>query len=383
MKALTTISNGELYRSAGPIDRSKAWKGINDLLRVTNIVDETADVKTFTFEATSSACFDYRAGQYITLDLQTASGSLLKTYTISSTPSRPMTISVTAKAQLGSIGTRWMFENLIPGSLVKAIGPAGQFTLERATRQSLLFISAGSGITPMMSMLRWLSDVYPSADVAFIYCARSPSDIIFRDEISLMCRSMPNLSVNIVVQERARADAWTGVTGLLDTSKLFSFVPSFRDREIYCCGPEPFMNHVRGMVLSNGASEIHFHQEAFTFAAAETAKQDVGLPGKNSAENSAGCDKDAGKLDGHAVRFGLSSIEHFVEQDETVLQVAKRAGVSILSVCEMGLCGTCKVMKTAGSVVMDHNGGITDEEIEEGYILACCSKPSTDVEIEA
>ncbi|AVH45357.1 hybrid-cluster NAD(P)-dependent oxidoreductase [Agrobacterium tumefaciens] len=366
---------------AGPAHVKTIWKGGTELLRVVNVVDEAPDVKTFTFCAEMPALFSYRAGQFLTLELPTPSGALLRTYTISSTPSRPMTISITAKAQAASLGTRWMFENLKAGTSVKAIGPAGHFTLELAKRAKFLFVSAGSGITPMMSMLRWLGDVYPSADVSFLHCARSPEDVIFCTELGLLARSMPNLRIGVVVEQPGAGNSWTGLVGRLDLAKLSALFPDFHEREVYCCGPQPFMHCVRDLTLSNGVPDENYHEEAFTFPSPPiaVASQVAAVIEDRIAVAEPAREFEAASM---PVRFTISDTEQACGQDETLLQAARKAGVRVLSVCEMGLCGTCKVMKRSGNVMMEHNGGITDDEIQEGYVLACCSRPTTAVEIE-
>lgn len=359
---------------ACPPATNEIWTGAASKLRVVNVVDEAPNVKTFVFQPEHPAIFKYTAGQFLTLELSVPGGLLLRTYTIASSPSRPMTLSLTVKAQSDSVGTRWMFENLLPGSLVRAIGPAGNFTLERCQRPQLLFLSAGSGITPMMSMLRWLSDVAANADVAFVHCARSPQDIIFREELASASRILPGLMLGLLVG-RGASD-WEGLTGRLDIAKLESLVPDYLDREIFCCGPETFMANAETMVAQRGFSMGHFHQEAFTFA----SPGNVNLPIK---ERESKVPEPEGLADSsHLLCFRSSGVEDVARADETVLDVAHRNGVNISSVCGMGLCGTCRVKKTSGEVAMDHNGGITDDEIEEGYILACCAKPLSDIEIE-
>ncbi|MFT7027236.1 MAG: ferredoxin-NADP reductase, partial [Paracoccaceae bacterium] len=129
-----------------------------EALECTMVVPEAPNVRTFAFRAPSGAWFRYRPGQFITLELPVPGGPLHRTFTLSSTPSRPLTLSVTVKAQEGSLGSRWMIENLRPGMIVRASGPAGIFALPAKPAGKHLFISAGSGITPMISMLSWLWD---------------------------------------------------------------------------------------------------------------------------------------------------------------------------------------------------------------------------------
>ncbi|MGY5809133.1 2Fe-2S iron-sulfur cluster-binding protein [Rhizobium sp. LEGMi198b] len=373
MNSMATFNAGAVLQLPEcPARTSEVWVGAAQQLRVVNVVDEAPDVKTFMFEAERPSLFSYRAGQFLTLELPTAAGPLLRTYTIASSPSRPMTISVTVKAQATSIGTRWMFENLSKGSLLKAIGPAGAFTLDLSRRHKLLFVSAGSGVTPMMSMLRWLSDVSPDADVTFLHCARSPADIIFRTELACLAHLMPNLKLGFVVEHRS--SDWSGLSGRLDSGKLKCLVPDLLDREIFCCGPDPFMAGMRSLAAAAGFTMEHYHEEAFSFAPAVTAEVVIETTRHPPAAESGAA--------GTSVRFQVSGVEGNATPDETVLAVARRCGVRLPSVCEIGLCGTCKVKMASGDVDMSHDGGITGEEIAEGYILACCSKPLSPVEIE-
>ena len=166
MNAMTDLG---LYRH---LDQMAPWNDRLQVLEVIGVTDEAPDVKTFTFRSDNQTWFRYKPGQFVTLELPTPDGPLMRTYTLSSSPSRPFSIAVTVKAQAGSIGTRWMFDNLKPGSHVKAYGPAGDFSLHSHPAAKYLFISAGSGVTPMMSMLRWLNDCAPWTDVGFVNCAR-------------------------------------------------------------------------------------------------------------------------------------------------------------------------------------------------------------------
>ncbi len=159
--------------------------------------------------------------------------------------------------------------------------------------------------------------------------------------------------------------------GRIDAVRLPLLAPDFKEREVFCCGPEPFMRAVRAMLEAAGFDMACYHQESFAAPKAEAVEatiedeihksSDVALP----------------------VRFALSNVDGESFADQTVLQAARAVGVRIPAACEFGLCGTCKTLKLSGEVEMNHNGGILDEEIADGYILACCSKPLTAVEVEA
>ena len=360
------------------LDELKPWNSARQMLVCLSVADEAPGVKTFTFAVEGGGWFRYLPGQFITVELRVKGGDLHRTYTISSTPSRPYALSITIKAQATSIGTRWMFENVHPGSRLRAYGPSGHFTLERNLKPKYLFISAGSGVTPMMSMTRFLADCAPGTDVTFINSARNPAEIIFRDELELLAARMPNLTLGFLPETKSLAAPWAGLTGRIDPQKLKLFAPDFMRREIYCCGPDPFMGAVRNLVRAEGFDMGRYHQESFGAApsAAQAAAQ--------AAATAATADEEAGiEPTGFEISFLSTGKEARCIEGQTVLQTARAAGVRIPAACESGLCGTCKVKKRSGGVEMIHNGGIAEHEVENGYILACCSRPLSALEIEA
>ena len=339
------------------------------------VVPESADVATFTFRAPSGAWFDYQPGQFLTLELPVdpkhgAAGTLQRTYTISSSPSRPLSISITVKAQGGSLGTRWMLEHLQPGVKIKAHGPSGIFSFHRYKAQKYLFISAGSGITPMMSMTTWAWDSGEMPDIVFVHAAKYPSEIIFRERLEQFANRVPGLQLRFTVEEADPFRAWPGFRGRLSQIMLGLMAPDYLDREVFCCGPEPFMRAVREMLGALGYEMGRYHQESFQ-AAVET---------EADAQPLDDVTPDAGARS--EILFSRAGLSVRCHETDTVLAMAKANGLNIASGCNFGLCGTCKIRKLSGEVHMVHNGGISDEDIAAGYILACCAHPLGQVTVE-
>ncbi|QTQ82907.1 hybrid-cluster NAD(P)-dependent oxidoreductase [Agrobacterium tumefaciens] len=351
------------------IDEMKPWSDKLHLLECISVTPETPDVMTFLFRSEDQNWFRYLPGQFVTLELPVGKEPLYRTYTLSSSPSRPYALSVTVKAQATSIGTRWMFDNLKPGMKIRALGPLGDFSYVRHPGDKYLFISAGSGVTPMMSMVRDMSDRAPQSDIAFINCSRSPSDIVFRHELEYLARFMPKLSLGFIVENCGRTDLWSGLKGMVDKAKIALLSPDFMDRTVFCCGPEPFMAAIRSMLDASGFDMSRYHQESFSPAAPVAVGESIHTMADGEALSMVG--------------FTLSGKEVPCQPGQTVLMTARAAGVRIGAACESGICGTCRVLKLSGEVEMNHNGGILDDEIDEGYILACCSRPLTDVKVEA
>lgn len=360
------MAKATIYRH---VDEMRPWSDREHVLECVAWTPEAPDVMTFTFKPDRPGhWFRYLPGQFVTLELPVGPEPVMRTYTLSSSPSRPYTVAVTVKAQRDSIGTRWMFENLKPGMKLKAIGPLGDFSYVKHPGDKYLFISAGSGITPMMSMTRDMADREPDTDIAFIHCARSPDDIIFRAELEYRARHLPYFQLGVIVEQLQRSQLWSGLRGYIDKAKIALLAPDFLDRTVFCCGPGPFMATVRESLQGAGFDMSRYHEETFQPVAPE-------LP-VVVADHSAG-------IAPTRVVFSMSGKEGLCDPGHTVLQAARASGVRIGAACESGLCGTCKVMKLSGTVEMNHNGGILDDEIDEGYILACCSRPLSDVEIEA
>lgn len=335
-----------------------------------NYLPETANTGTFTFRPASGALFRFNPGQFLTLELPVAGGPLHRTYTISSSPSRPTSLSVTVKAQPDSLGTRWMLDHLRPGMRLKAIGPAGDFSNAVHPADKYLFISAGSGITPMMSMTTQMYDAGGVPDIVFINCARRPSEIIFRERLEHMASRLPGIELVWVVEESDTYAAWTGIKGQFNQLILGMAAPDYLDREVFCCGPEPFMRAVREALTGLGFDMDRYHQESFHAPVAEVTEdpEDDVIPDEDTTV---------------AVSFAKSGKTTRIKETETLLDAAKSAGVPLPSGCTFGVCGTCKVKTAGGQVHMVHNGGITEDDIAEGYVLACCSNPIGDVSIDA
>ncbi|QFT80008.1 3-ketosteroid-9-alpha-hydroxylase reductase subunit [Roseovarius sp. THAF27] len=342
----------------------------DEMLECVSVIPERPNTATFTFRAPSGALFDYRPGQFLTLEIPAPGGTVHRTYTISSSPSRPRSVSVTVKAQADSVGTRWMLDNLVPGVRIRALGPSGLFTHLDHPAEKYLFISAGSGITPMMSMTTWMFDLGTEPDIVFINCARRPGEIIFRERLEHMSSRVPGIDLHWVVETPDRYAPWTGYRGTFNQLMLGLMAQDYLEREVFCCGPEPFMQAVREALQGLGFDMAHYHQESFHAPAATEAEipeiDDVVPDQAAQAE----------------VEFALSGVSANVSETDTILSAARANGLNIPSGCTFGVCGTCKVRKSAGEVHMVHNGGISEDDIAEGYILACCSHPIGKVSVD-
>ena len=154
---------------------------------------------------------------------------------------------------------------MAPGQRISADGPFGVFTPVRHPSAKYLFLSGGSGITPLMSMTRTLYDLGSDADVVFVHSARTPSDIIFRRELEAMASMLPSLRVVPVCERDAPREPWGGLRGLLSVEMLQLLAPDLAERIVFCCGPAPYMAAVRRMLGEVGFDMQNYHEESFSF----------------------------------------------------------------------------------------------------------------------
>ena len=350
------------------LDEPSTWTDAEPL-ECCAVVPEAPDVATISFVSPSGAWFRYQPGQFLTLELPLPGETIWRTYTISSSPSRPLTIAITVKAAPGSIGTRWMLDHLRVGMKIRARGPAGIFTIPMRGRGKYLFISAGTGITPSLSMTNYLYDGGLDQDIVLINCVRRPAEIICRRRLELMASRVPSIKLHFIVEQEDPYDVWTGYRGRLNQLMLGLIASDYLERKVYCCGPEPFMQAVRDMLIALGFDMENYHQESFAVAVeteADAPELDDFVP-------------DEGKS--AEIVFADSGVTATCNESDTVLVAAKAAGLNIPNGCNFGVCGTCKIQKLSGEVHMVHNGGISADDIEAGYILACCSRPVGHVEV--
>lgn len=255
-------------------------------------------------------------------------------------------------------------------------GPVGLFNAIDFPSPKVLYLSGGVGITPCMSMARWFYDTNANVDMTFIHSARSPKDIIYHRELEHMASRIDNFSLHLICEKHGLGEPWAGYRGYLNHKMLELMVPDFLDREVFCCGPTPYMTAVKRLLEAAGYDMKRYHEESFGATPPEARADAV-----EQAEQAADAPEvDAADL--HLVEFTSSGKSIRVGPGETVHAAAAKLGMMIPKACGMGICGTCKVLKLGGEVEMDHNGGITEDDEAEGYILSCCSVPKGDVRIE-
>jgi ferredoxin-NADP reductase len=339
------------------------WRGGDDLLRCTAVSDEAPGVKTFRFVAASGAPIRFHAGQFVTLRLPLTGGDVWRCFTIASSPLQEEAIDLTIKSQTGAqtintSGTAWMHHALAVGTTLRAQPPAGPFCLMHPPEAPLLLVSAGSGATPMASIARWLRDIGSRSPVHYVHFARTPADWLFKPEIEAIAAELGSWKLDFLT---------TNSDGRPTAAAFAAIAPDLATRDVFCCGPAGFMAAVEAAHANAGGPATAFRREAFI---AIPIPDLAPLPPSPAAAAT------------FTVRFEPAAREAEAKPSETLLTVALRLGIAIPYACADGICGTCRVRKRAGTVEMNHQGGIEEEEIAAGEILACCSYARSNLVLE-
>lgn len=356
---------------------TQTWVNGRHNVRCVKVIHETWDVRTFCFMAQQPVMFFFKPGQFVTLELEIDSKQVMRSYTISSSPSVPYSFSITVKRVPGGEVSNWLHDNLTVGMELAVHGPVGQFNCIDYPAEKVLFLSGGVGITPVMSMARWLFDTNAEVDITFIHSARSPRDVIYSRELDHMAARLDNFGLYLIVERMENGLPWQGYRGYLDAAKLDMISPDFMEREIFCCGPAPYMKAVRQLLEERGFNMAQYHEESFGETPESVVEDAIEQAEVAQAEAEAVNHEDLMRIEFSG--YG-KSIQ--VAQGETIHNAAAKLDLMIPKACGMGICGTCKVLVKEGETQMDHNGGITDEDVEAGYVLSCCTVAKSDLLIE-
>jgi glycine betaine catabolism B len=346
--------------------RPNSWSGT---LRVARIFQETPSVKTFRLVDPSGGRlpFNYLPGQFITVTVFPDGLPVKRSYTIASSPTNRDSCEITVKQEEQGIVSRHLHERVHEGELLQLTGPSGKFTFTGEESESVVLIAGGVGVTPMMSVVRYLTDRSWPGDIFFIYGSRTEGDIIYREEIEYLQKRHPNLRVTLVAEE-ADPSTWKHATGLMTKELIASAVPDIASRRVHICGPKPMMDAVKLMLAELGVPAENVRTEVF--AALPKPQAPRPLP-------------DGAAPVTAVVRFVRSNKTAMLPPDKTVLEASEDVGVNIDYSCRVGTCGVCVTKLLSGSVTMQVQDALTEEDKARNMILACQAKATNDVSVDA
>ncbi|MEM8528448.1 MAG: ferredoxin--NADP reductase [Bacteroidota bacterium] len=350
-------------------------------LPVKNITRETPQAVTVTFgvPAEHKKMFDYTSGQYLTLKFKLKGLDVRRAYSMSSSPIEEE-LAVTVKQVDGGLVSTHINQNLKAGDQVEVMPPEGRFVVKSdpAASKTYYLIGAGSGITPFLSIIKTVLEKEPKSSIFLLYGNRNEDTIIFEEKLKrLEQKYSGQLTVEHILSQPKKEKGkglsglfskgkitWEGKVGRIDAKVIQDFLAKnpkrSQEAEYYLCGPGGMLEIAQKTLEGQGIAKDHIHVEYFTTADSNVETKSAGVAGA----------KVKAHLNGEMV-------EVQVPEGKTILDALIKEGYDPPYSCTSGACSTCLAKTINGTVKMDVYYAIDDEEVAEGFILACQAHPTT------
>ncbi len=348
-------------------------------LRVTRVEKETADAVSITFDvpADLQETFSYKAGQYLTLEVPGKKGPIRRAYSLCRAPFEK-TWEITIKEQHKGQASRWLNSSVSVGDTLQVFPPLGRFILEGEPdrKRGYVFITAGSGITPVMAMLKEILENEPQSYCYLLYGSRDEENILFRNELDqLASRYAGQFHIEHTLSQpdgksgglfgrfkKKEISDWRGKTGRIDETVIHDFLEEtecpHKEKHAFLCGPGPLMEVADSALRSVGFPPERIHREHF---------DSEPLPAPTGGEEA----ELVATLDG-------SDLQVHVKPGQTLLEAMMGAGHQVPFSCSSGACASCMAHLDEGEVIMDFAPALDKSEIDDGYILTCQAKAKSD-----
>lgn len=337
-KALTTpLAPDDYLALINPLWSQRELRG-----RIEKVVSETENAATLVIRPGWGWSFDHAPGQYIGIGVEIDGKFHWRSYSLSSVPLvEGKTVSITVKAMPEGFMSDHLVNGLEPGTIVRLASPQGDFVVPDPPPAKMLMLVGGSGITPIMSILRTLDRRDSLPDTVLVYSARSEEDMMFVHELRVLALRYPNVTFH---------ERFTDADGMFTPDQLDAAVPDWKERETWACGPAPMLDAFSAHFEAHERLD-HLHVERFTLNLASGGE-------------------------GGSVQFGANGPVVEVDGATTLLEAGEKAGVNMLFGCRMGICHTCDVPLASGRV-RDLRSGQEHGEPNE-YIQTCVSVAAGD-----
>ncbi|AYR26239.1 1,2-phenylacetyl-CoA epoxidase subunit PaaE [Herbaspirillum rubrisubalbicans] len=340
-------------------------------LTISGVKQETRDtiVVSFALPAELQDTFAYQQGQHLTLRSHLNGEELRRSYSICSAR-QDRQLRVAIKRVPGGLFSNWANESFVPGQSIEAMPPMGQFNvpLDAANRKHYLAFAAGSGITPMLSIIKTTLLAEPHSQFTLVYANRASSSVIFKEELSDLKDAYLERFNVVYVMSREQQDVEL-FNGRIDRAKCDAFFASWIKLQdidtAFLCGPQEMVQAVADSLQAHGTSKAQIKTELFS--AGTSAREHAARPvvGKTECEVTV-------IVDGYHNVFTMD------KEQESVLDAGLKHGIDLRYSCKGGVCATCRCKVVEGKVDMDANYALEDYEIARGFVLSCQSFPVSD-----
>ena len=371
-------ASGNSSTPAAPL--TSKWSG---QLVIERIIRETPNIQTFRLRSPAGGPlpFTFLPGQFLNVPLNIGGAKMNRSYSISSSPHERDYVELSVKREERGAVSRHIADLWKVGDAIEAGGPVGKFTFTGTEADSVVLISAGIGVTPMMSVSRYLTEQSWAGEIFFIFTCRNPADYIFQKPLAALASHNPKLHV-VVTMTKPGPD-WKGPRGRITKELVEQSVPNIASRRIHVCGPVSMMEATKSLLGELGVASDHVKTEAFG-----AVKPPLGVPGASA--------KSTAPATGPLVTFSKSNKSAKIGLDQTgeqaalhtgpgqtILELSEELAIGIENSCRVGTCGVCKVKMTSGEVDMAIDDSLDADDKANGIILACQAKPKTPVTVEA
>lgn len=344
-------------------------------IQIREVIRETPDASTIVFAIPShlQSIFYYNPGQYVTLSLKLNGQEVRRAYSFCSSPFTDEFPAITVKKVINGQVSPFVNDQLKAGDTVDLMPPMGKFVpeLNPANKKHYVLYAGGSGITPVMSILKSVLHQEPHSIVTLVYANRDEQSIIFKKVINQLLDTHASRLKVIHCLEQASAgfQGFTGRPGVSDYQSITqNLMREGYSNEFFICGPGGMMDAVKTALEGMHIPAEQIHSEYFTAPVSSKETPDMA---QQAAEE---------PFDGTAkatILFNGNEFEITIAKGVTVLDAAKDQNVDPPYACQMGVCTTCRAKVLEGSVNMDEREGLSDSEINEGYVLTCQSHPTS------
>lgn len=343
-------------------------------LTVAEIKRETDDSVSIIFEVPSELLkdFEYIHGQHLTLKLIINGQEVRRSYSLSSSPLIKEPLRVTVKRVKSGIGSNHINDNFKKGDVLEVMTPMGNFhtELKSTNRKHYVLFAGGSGITPMMSIIKTTLIAEPQSKLTLFYGNYHEASTIFKKELDEIVAQNPDrLKIYYIFEKPSTPNYPADLTGIMTKEKVKEIISKYVERnpviEYFICGPGPMMDNVKEVLESNNVNKNFVHIEYFLSVNEE--------PKKNAADIKGAVCEVTVIADGTETTFQLAT------DGDAILDAAIDAGVDAPFSCKGAVCATCRAKLMEGKVTMTMNYALTDDEVADGYILTCQSHPTTPV----
>lgn len=339
-------------------------------LKIREIVKETEEAVTLVFDNPDQGIMNYKPGQFLTLILQLDKEKVRRSYSLCTAPGVDKFPAVTVKKVVNGKVSNHLAEKVKAGDSLEVMQPMGTFTTEinPANKRTVILIGAGSGITPLMGIAKAILQGEPSTKVNLIYGNRNEGSIIFYKELeSLKEKYQDKFSVEYILSQPS--SAWFGHQGRLSQSeaiKLLEGFPTFdfTQAEYFICGPEGMMEEAQKALQILRVPKEKIRKESFVSSASPEPSGQV---------------VEASQSDTQEVTILYQGTEYkfVVPPSKTILEAALDLDIDLPYSCQSGMCTACMGKCKSGKVHLDHPDGLSDREIEQGFVLTCVGHPVT------